>query len=385
MAKFEVLILPIDKVENHPNAERLSLNHIRGYIAVSNKNEDGSHRYHEGQLVAYVPLNAWVPDSVLKQRGYWDEAKNRGFLGGMYGNVVMPINLRRQLSQGLIFPTEQTFSDYGTHEEPHSYIKNGQGHSRLVKAGDDVTNFLGIEKFELTYFGGQDVSECPYFEGTIPVENNIFSHRYSIEDLKKYPTLLENHQVIVTELLHGIHCVIGYDRTLEVPFFVANAFAMLDPTKNNIYTQTAKPIWTEIRRYLVQMPAVEKLFIHGTIIGPGIQDITYGLEDTEFRASDIIMGLMGGGRDSIPTGFLGVRKYELLKWLNISSAPILWGGKFDLNSIKVLASGPSSIGGGTRKGVVITSEDDNMIDGKRPILKEVSEKYLLRSKGTEYK
>lgn len=359
------MILPIDKVEDHPNADRLSLNHIRGYVAVSNKMDDGSHRYHAGQLVAYVPLNAVVPDSLLIRRGYWNEAKNKGFLGGASGNIVKPINLRGVLSQGLIFPTIQETFDSGV----LSYIENGAGHKRLVTVGDDVTTFLDITK-----------NETPYISSAFEAS----SVRYSVEDLKLYPNLLDGQQVIITELLHGILCVVGFDRTRNDPFVVLNGSNQY-MVGDNIYTQTAKPIWEDIKRYLLQMPAVERFYIFGEIIGPGIQDITYGLENTEFRALDIQMGLMGGGRDSIPFGFLGVRKYELLKWLNISSAPILWGGQFDRNIVMQLTEGPASIGGGLRKGVVITSEDENPIEGKRPILKNISEKYLLRVKGTEYK
>lgn len=372
MARFEVLILPIDKVEDHPNADRLSLNHIRGYVAVSNKKEDGAHRYQTGELVAYVPLNAVVPDSLLKARGYWDDKKGKGFLGGEKGNIARPINLRGVVSQGLIFPTKEYEPDSLCNG--HSYLENGDGHKRLVQLGDNVGEFLHIIKHETPFLNVAG--------RLLPFEDS--NVRYSIEDLKMNPHLLDNQQVIITELLHGILCVVGYDRTRDEPFVVLNGSNQY-VIGDNIYTQTAKSIWEEIKRYLVQMPAVERLYIFGEIIGPGIQDITYGLENTEFRALDIQMGLMGGGRDSIPFGFLGVRKYELLKWMNIASAPILWGGKFDRDVINQLTDGPSSLGGGLRKGVVITAEDENHIAGKRPILKNISDKYYLRSKGTEFK
>lgn len=371
MARFEVLILPIDKVEDHPNADRLSLNHIRGYTAVSNKHEDGSHRYFAGQLVAYVPEGASVPVSLLRSRGYWDEEKDRGFLGGPRGNIVQPINLRRVLSQGLIFPTTQLDSS-------GFWIENGHGDKRYVEEGAEVTQFLGITKYENPY----------------PIPPGFSSHmvppiRYEIEDLKKFPDLLKGKQVVATELLHGILCIVGFDRRLEHPFFVANGVRnmdhVLDTTIENVYTKTAKSIWEEIKRYLKEMPAVERFYLFGEIIGPGIQDMTYGLEETEFRAIDIQMGLMGASRDSIPFGYIGVRKYELFKWLNIATVPILWAGEFDIETVKQLVTEPSSIGGGLRKGVVITSEDEYPIDGRRPIGKLLSDKFLLRKGGTDFK
>lgn len=403
MSKFEVIILPIDKVENHPNADRLSLNHIRGFVAVSNKNEDGSHRYRAGQLVAYVPEGAVLPASLLKARGYWDDAKGKGFLAGEKGDRVHAINLRGVASRGLIFPLiedaffatgedhdgEPLYRGAGPNEDValadvlHHFIQNGDGHKRLVHRGDDVTQFLGITKWNNPY-------TAQLGKGSVGFVDIGMSIRYEIEDLKKFPNMLDGHQVVITELLHGILCIVGYDRRLDEPFFVADGGmsshgAVLQRDRDHIYTQTAKPIWKEIQRYLKEMPAVERFYLFGEIIGPGIQDIAYGLESTEFRALDIQMGLMGGGRDSIPFGFLSVRKYELLKWLNIASAPIIWGGVFDMEVIQQLTDGPSSLGGGLRKGVVITSENENIIEGRRPILKNLSDKYLLRSKGTEYR
>jgi RNA ligase (TIGR02306 family) len=370
MPKFEVLVLPIDKIEDHPYAERLSLNHIRGFVAISNK-VDGAHRYQKGQLVAYVPEGAIVPISLLKARGYWDEKKEKGFLSGLRGNIVKAINLRGIVSRGLIFPTD-TIDDF----VKQTYLVSGEGHQRRVQIGDDVSGFLGITK-----------SQNPYLIN--PPLGDIIHISYEVEDLKKFPHLLDNQQVIITELLHGILCIVGYDRRLNEPFFVADGTRekdhVINPLLNNIYTITARPIWEDIRRYLKEMPAVERFYIFGEIIGPGIQDITYGLESTEFRALDIQMGLMGAGRDSIPFGFVGTRKYDLFRWLNIFSAPILWAGRFDQGVIDQLTDGPSSIGGGLRKGVVITAEDENFIEGKRPILKNISDKYLLRTKGTEFK
>lgn len=377
MSKFEVLILPIDKVENHPNADRLSLNHIRGYSAVSNKHDDGTHRYHAGQLVAYIPVGAVVPESLLRSRGYWDEIKEKGFLGGPKGDRVQAINLRNVTSQGLIFPTVQLPNSSGF------WIENGNEDKRWVEENAEVTDFLGVTKYQSSY--AANVSKIPP-EGFDSVEQRL---PYEVEDLKKYPDILKGKQVIATELLHGILCVIGFDRKLEKPYFVSDGVNYRNRNINadydNIYTQTAKPIWQRLEAYIKEMPAVERFYLFGEIIGPNIQDMTYGLETTEFRAIDVMMGLMGGGRDSIPFGFLDIKKYQLFKWLHIASVPVVWAGEFDRKAIDELANSPSTIGGGMRKGVVITAEDENFIDGRRPILKLLSDKFLLRKGGTDYK
>lgn len=398
MGRFQVLILPIDKVEDHPKADRLSLNHIRGYVAVSNKKEDGSHRYRAGQLVAYVPEGAVIPDSLLKRKGYWDEEKGKGFLSGDKGNVVKAINLRNVLSQGLIFPCQEEMFETVVPEGPHaagevfkptdsldratvinSFLQSGDGHKRIVQSGDDVMSFLGIYPRENHFLKVTDNSQIKIMS---PVA-------YEVEDLKKFPDLIKG-PVIVTEMLHGILCIIGYNRTLEDPWVVSSGPMtrvgfQLTKEQDNIYTQTAIPIWKEIERYLKEMPGIEEFYLFGVIIGPGIQDLTYGLEQTEFRAIDVTMKFMGATGGSIRQGFVGVRKYELFKWMNIATVPVLSGGEFDMATMKTLVKEPSAIGGGIRKGIVITAEDENPVDGMRPILKLLSDKFLLRNNATDYK
>ncbi len=81
MSAFEVKVRRIDKVEDHPDADRLSIVSILGYRAITNKLEDGSHRYAPGDLVVYVPEAAVVPEHLLKQYGYWDAEKDKGYAG----------------------------------------------------------------------------------------------------------------------------------------------------------------------------------------------------------------------------------------------------------------------------------------------------------------
>lgn len=378
MPKFKVLVLPIDSVENHPSADRLSINRIRGYTLVSNKLEDGSHRYKPGQLVQYIPRNTYVPEYILKQ-GYWDEANNHGLLGGEHHNLVEPILLRKVLSDGLIVPVEMM------NDQP--YVVNVWGDKRLAQSGANVAEFIGVSRQNRSY------AALVVPKDNTPVHEIVDPQRfdYEFEDLKMFPDALKGKQVVVTELLHGIGCVIGFDRRLgEDPFFVADADYFraynLQKDKDNIYTQTAKPIWEEIKRYLIEMPSVEKFYIFGVIVGPGIQDLTYGLETTEFRGTDIWMGVMGGGPDTIPDGYLDyMKKVQLFKWLNIAMVPMLGAGDFDSLVISELEKGPSLLGGGLRKGIVINAEDESLINGMRPAFSLLSHKFLLRKKGTNWK
>jgi len=109
MSNFEVLVLPIDDVYDHINADKLSICKIRGYEAITAKDENGNHRFAAGEYIIYVPENSVVPLDVLKDRGYWDEEKNQGLLAGSQGNRVKAIRLRGQLSLGLVWKLEDCF------------------------------------------------------------------------------------------------------------------------------------------------------------------------------------------------------------------------------------------------------------------------------------
>lgn len=54
MSEFKVPVVRVISVEHHPDADRLSIVKVLGFTCISAKLEDGSHRYKEGDLVAYI-------------------------------------------------------------------------------------------------------------------------------------------------------------------------------------------------------------------------------------------------------------------------------------------------------------------------------------------
>lgn len=209
MAKFEVKVVRINDVKDHPNADRLSLIKIGGYNVISAKMENGDHRYKVGDLVVYVPENSLVPEYLLK-KGFWDEKKGIGFLAGPLGNRVKPVTLRGILSEGIIFPTIMLYNSAGNaaevlgiskstftrwlelHEE--CAVVGDNDELMVVTEGTDVSEFLNIVKWE---------PEVP-----TNMAGDIVGHigpvRYDIENIKKYnQVFVEGEMVYMTEKLHG--------------------------------------------------------------------------------------------------------------------------------------------------------------------------------------
>jgi hypothetical protein len=199
MADFAVRVVEItDPVEHHPDADRLSLMTIGGYTCISNKLEDGSHRYSQGDLVVYVPEGAVVPEYLLKP-GFWNEEKGKGILVGSQGNRVKALKLRGIFSVGILFPTVRVSYDANTmsgiHRVSNLCVVNEDGDNMVVEAGDDVAEFLGITKYE----------------PPVPLELagevcNIHGKttKYDFESIQTVPDLFTvGEDVVVTEKLHG--------------------------------------------------------------------------------------------------------------------------------------------------------------------------------------
>jgi|GEM_PF-3298333 len=188
MANFEVNVVKIDDVIDHPDADRLTIVKIGGYNCIANKKEDGSWRYQKGDLVVYIPEQAVVPEWLLKDMGFWDDEKGKGMLAGSKGDRVKAIKLRGVFSQGILMPVHQTTEGQWGH-----YIRTPK--LLIVHEGLDVAEFLGIEKF---------IPQIPASMSGEVWNASGMTLNYDIDNIQKYPDIFkEGEYVSVTEKLHG--------------------------------------------------------------------------------------------------------------------------------------------------------------------------------------
>lgn len=144
-----VLVSYVIGVRQHPDADRLTIvsvfnkNGVLPHEVVANLQDDGTPRWRADELCAYVPVNAIVPEDVLKERGYWEEGAKKGMLGASKGNRVTPRKFADYPSLGLIFKIDTT--DDGSHNDVF-VIRRGT-ESKMVEIGDDVTEFLGVTTY----------------------------------------------------------------------------------------------------------------------------------------------------------------------------------------------------------------------------------------------
>lgn len=148
---MEVLVTKVDAVRDH--GDTLTIVTVGEHEVVANKREDGSARWAVGQPVVYVPEGALVPEDVLKERGYWDEAKGKGLLEGKKGNRVKMRRFAGFESRGLLFYVESLGNDWTDENKDPDVIgwilREGRpaeagADTQYVKLGDNVIDFFNI-------------------------------------------------------------------------------------------------------------------------------------------------------------------------------------------------------------------------------------------------
>jgi RNA ligase (TIGR02306 family) len=402
MSTFEVPILRIDDVYDHPNADRLSILRIRGYEAVANKHPDGAHRYAKGEAIIYVPEGAVVPDAHLIERGYWNEKDAKGILAGSKGNRVKAIHLRGVLSQGLVWKIGREFEN-GTLIVNYGDVDAGvlPAGAKRAHEGDNVAEFYGITKYEPPVPSTMDGLMKGCFESRFD---------FDIENIKAFPDLfVAGEPVVVTEKLHGTFARISFmpqlspdpelfgDGRIAITSkgMGANGLTFMNVPANDraLYVQALKPIAEAFQRAAESQYPLHVVHLMGEVFGPGVQDLHYGLTEKTFRAFEVAIS------DGASIIYLDDEAKEaFFIEVGVLRVPILYRGPFDRALIDGFANGSTTIrrkmdaqeGAHIREGVVITTEGDqakrNLPLGKRlrPILKHVSPAYLTRKGGTEY-
>jgi RNA ligase (TIGR02306 family) len=343
MSSFAVKVVRINNIIPIEGADKIELAQVNGYMSVVRKGT-----FQKDQLVAYIPEASILPDSLIAEMGL------TGALAGPDKNRVKAIRLRGQLSQGLIH-------DVGT----------------LWAEGDDVTEFLGITKYEPPIpieMSGQVTSE--FKDYIIP---------YDIENIKAHPDVFQlGDPVVMTEKIHGTFMeVLWIHDTLVVTSkgLADKGLAFKDTPENqgNLYIRAAKKY--KLDEILKMHP---RHVTFGEVYGKGVQDLPYDLDDIGFRVFDL------GFRELEyqQPGFhfrdaLEVKSF--CEGVGLEAVPLLYFGEFSQEVLDQHTSGKSSIANHMREGVVVKPQHEWQHPNLgRVILKSVSPEYLLRKGGTEF-
>lgn len=370
------------KIEPHPNADAIEIARIGDYQSIVKKGQ-----FKDGDLGVYIPEQAVLPEWLLREMGFWDEAKQKGTLHGAMGNRVKAIKLRGVLSQGIVLALDGDKLTYPEREDGAV--------AHFCTEGEDVAEFLSVVKYEPTLPAHM---RCRVVG--VDYDN---THNYDFDNLKKKPDLFEEGEmVVITEKIHGTFMQIGVvpskaanDKYYKGRVLVsskgmgAKGFVLDHTDESNLYAQAA------IKHGLldkaldlfgkVSDDEGAPIFLLGEVFGKtpqgsGIQDLTYTDEAMDFRAFDICLGNRGK-EDYMPWPVFA----SLCRGCNIPHVPNLYVGPYSKEVVQQHTDGPTTLTpprGKTahiREGVVVKSlwEDRHPHFGRK-IAKSVSEHYLLR-------
>ena len=346
MATFEVEVLPLRDVEPHPNADRLDLAVVGNYRIIIPKG-----RYQAGDLVAYIPEAALLPDWLI------DELGVRDYLTGQQKNRVRAAKLRGVLSQGLVYPARAEW-----------------------QAGQDVTAELEITKWE---------PEIPLGMAGNPKHGPDWWHGYDVEAYNRYPDLLiDGEPVYVTEKIHGTCGIFGAGDGMR--YVSSKGFSdrrlVLERDETNLYWKAALAYDIHVAieaEYGTARPVQVFAEVYGahTPNGKRVQDLAY----------NPALGLRIAVFDILVDGeFLPYAEaLAAAQRMNLPFVPLLYHGPFERAQVLALAEGRETVSGASaniREGIVIRPEQPReSIEIGRVVLKYVGAAYLTR-KGevTEY-
>ncbi len=327
MSIFKVEVVKINSINPHPNADRLDIATIVGmaYQVITAKEN-----LKVGDLAFYFPIDSVIPDEFLDKFG----------IRSYYSKKLRAAKLRGIFSEGLLIPVDAGF--------------NGN-------IGDDVTEYFGVTKYE--YPIPQNMSG--------DVEFPIGQYKFpSPEHLKRYGDVLQlGEEVVVTEKIHGTNFTVLTDEN-GTHISSHNYFWKNNATNKNL---------VYIRAYneydcLQNLPANTQIF--GEIYG--VQDIKYGLSNGKIKVA--VFAVKNNGKFLEFEEFIAFcNKYSL------PQVPILYQGAYSWAAVSQFNNANSFVDEKSiMEGVIVQPvRERTHPEIGRVVLKLISDRYLLRSGGTE--
>lgn len=356
MSALIVEVCSIDNVEHHPNADKLDIATVKGWNCIVGRGD-----YKPGDVIVFVPTDSIIPENLI-------EEYKLTYLRN--GSRVRATKLRGFVSQGLILN-----------------IPKGKN----WRVGHDVAKELGITKWEppVQHIPGQPKNRQKR-------KNNPNFNKYTdIENIKHYNTVFQpGDLVVVTEKIHGANWRAGFlrrsDRGLlnwiKARLFGAYEFVYGSHNVQLTFANKGRcfykndPYGAVIERYNIKDLIPADYTLYGEVYGKGIQDLTYGEDEPNLVIFDVQY-------KGVYLDYPDMKQFCGAKGLPM--APELFVGEYSDELIKIHTSGKSKMKKAKdqiREGIVIRSfREINHPRVGRKILKSVSEDYLLRENGTEFR
>jgi len=318
-------ILDIQPIEG---ADAIECAQVDGWKVVVKRGE-----FEIGQLATYFEIDSWIPEHVAPFL-----CKDKREFNGVPGARLRTIKLRGQISQGLLLPAANDAAE-----------------------GDDVTEALGVQKYEApipAQLAGQVRGNFPLFVPKTDQER-IQNLGFELEGWTTRDWIWE-----VTEKLDG-SSMTAY--LYQGEFGVCSRNLDLKEDENNSFWKAARA--NDLEEKLRHIG--RNLALQGELIGEGIQKNPYALKGQQFYLFDIYD--IDAGR------YLNaIERQELTPDLQVNHCPVL--DRTSLTdqsqaSLLAMAEGKSALNAKTeREGLVFKCLNAEVS------FKAISNKFLLAEK-----
>jgi RNA ligase (TIGR02306 family) len=331
-------IRQIDALNPIEGADAIECASIGGWKVVVKKGE-----FSVGNLAVYCEIDSWIPTELAP---FLSKGKEPREFEGIRGERLRTIKLRGQLSQGLLLPFDVL-----------------RGAVVILAEGDDVSEFLGIVKWERPMNAQLAGMAKGNFPSLIPKTDQERAQNLVGEILAAAQA---GTQFEITEKLEGSSMTVYL---IDGVFGVCSRNLDLKETADNTFWQVAREL--DIEAKMRDTGPDAQFAIQGELIGPGIQGNIYKLSKPEFRVFDVY---------NIQTGeyVQPVYRRALIDRMGLMHAPVLLIDKdLGVGSVDELlqwAEGESKLGKTEREGIVFKEAKGGMS------FKAISNKYLLGEK-----
>jgi RNA ligase (TIGR02306 family) len=332
MSSLIVEVSRIDKVLPHPNAEKLELGIVKGWQLVIPKG-----KYAAGDRIVYIPIDSVLPIELSDRLGITKYLSH---------GRVRCAKLRGEPSFGVVMDVESDWPD-----------------------GTDVAAHYGITKY---------VPPIRTSIGDAAPNHPLFVSYTEIENMRNFPEVIRpGEEIVLSEKIHGTNCRIGLIDADGTATWMAGSKGMRraqppdEQMASNLYwhpytvagvADLIRSVFNEGRRQVI---------LFGEVYGR-VQSLRYGLPgEIAFRAFDLLVD----GR------YIDFDRFQsLCAQFGVQTVPVLYRGPFDLETVKKLAEGRSTLPGADhiREGVVarpVIERQDPKVG--RVILKYIGDGYLF--------
>lgn len=332
-------VVRIDAVEKHPNADSLDICTVGGWRVVTKLGE-----YNAGDLAVYCEIDSFIPTEIAS---FLSKGKEPRVFNGVKGERLRTVRLRGELSQGLLL----SLSILPDHPEPQ-FI------------GDDVTQILGIQKWEAPI----PAQLAGVMRGNFPIAiPKTDAERVQNLGAELQQWISDDINFEVTIKLDGSSMTVT-NINQDVQVCSRNLSLKLDQ-EGNSFVDLAKSLGL-----IEKLAAYDReIAIQGELIGPGIQRNQEQLTAHDFYVFEVYDVKAGKYLDS-------AARQQLCEAFSLKHVPILHES-ISLKELSIasiddalkFAEGPSLNPKANREGVVFKNADGSIK------FKAISNSWLLRN------